>query len=116
MAVDYAIGIGTFRPNNAILPHDDVAKVILEEMQKRGIKHTTSECTLRGFTCSIANVQPFAATPAEIKHMRKVQLGSQVQGVTAGLTVNEDKDQDQGKDQGKGRGKGKGQAQDNDDN
>ena len=107
MAIDYAIGIGTFRPNNAILPHDDVAKVIQDEMQKRGIRHTTSECTLRGFTCSIANVQPFAATPAEIKHMRKVQLGSQVQGVTAGLTVKEDKDQDQDKDKGKGKTKDK---------
>lgn len=98
MPIDYAIGIGTFRPNNAILPHDDVAKLMQDEMKKRGIKHTTSECTLRGFTCSIANVQPFAATPAEIKHMRKVQLGSQVEGVTAGLTVKEDQDRDKGKD------------------
>jgi hypothetical protein len=109
MPIDYAIGIGTFRPNNAILPHDDVAKLMQDEMKKRGIKHTTSECTLRGFTCSIANVQPFAATPAEIKHMRKVQLGSQVDGVTAGLTVEEDKNPD--------KGKGKGKAKDdNDDN
>jgi uncharacterized protein len=105
MPIDYAIGIGTFRPNNAILPHDDVAKLMQDEMKKRGIKHTTSECTLRGFTCSIANVQPFAATPAEIKHMRKVQLGSQVDGVTAGLTVKEDKDQDQDQDKGKRQAK-----------
>jgi hypothetical protein len=39
--------------------------------------------------------------------MRKVQLGSQVQGVTAGLTVKEDKDQDQDKDKGKGKTKDK---------
>ena len=101
MAVDYAIGIGTFRPNNAILAHDDVTKVMLKAMQEKGVKHTTSECTLRGFTCSIANVQPFAATPADIAHMRKVQLGSQVDGVTAGLSVKEDKDQDQAKSQAK---------------
>jgi uncharacterized protein len=101
MALDYAIGVGTFRPNNAILPHDDVAKVIQEEMKKRGIKHTTSECTLRGFTCSIANVQPFAATPAQIAHMRRVAVGSQVEGLTAGLTVKEDKDQDKSKDEAK---------------
>ena len=61
-----------------------------EEMKKRGIQHTTSECTLRGFTCSIANVDPKTATPAEIGKIRKIQTGYQVDGITGGLAV-EDK-------------------------
>ena len=39
-------------------------------MKERGIMHTTSECTLRGFTCAQANVDPKVATPAEIVRMR----------------------------------------------
>lgn len=87
MPIDYAIGVGTFVPNNAVIMHEDVVKLMNEEMKKRGIKHTTSECTLRGFTCSIANVDPKTATPAEIAKMRKVQTGYQVDGITGGLAV-----------------------------
>lgn len=65
MPVDYAIGVGTFVPNNAVVMHEDVVKLMSAEMKKRGIAHTTSECTLRGFTCSIANVDPKTATPAD---------------------------------------------------
>jgi hypothetical protein len=53
MPIDYAIGVGTFVPNNAVIMHEDVVKLMSDEMKKRGITHTTSECTLRGFTCSI---------------------------------------------------------------
>jgi len=85
MPVDYAIGVGTFVPNNAVIMHTDVVKLMTEEMAKRGIKHTTSECTLRGFTCSGANVDPKTATPAEIAKIRKIQTGYQVDGITGGL-------------------------------
>jgi hypothetical protein len=57
----------------------------MKVMQERGIKHTTSECTLRGFTCSVSNVDPKTATPAEVARMRKVQTGNQVDGITGGL-------------------------------
>jgi hypothetical protein len=57
------------------------------EMAKRGIQHTTSECTLRGFTCPVANVDPKVATPAEIARARKVQTGFHVDGITGGLSV-----------------------------
>ena len=87
MPIDYAIGVGTFVPNNAVIMHADVVKLMSEEMKKRGIQHTTSECTLRGFTCSIANVDPKTATPAEIAKMRKIQTGYQVDGITGGLAV-----------------------------
>jgi len=89
MPIDYAIGVGTFVPNNAVIMHEDVVKLMSEEMKKRGIAHTTSECTLRGFTCSIANVDPKTATPAEIAKMRKIQTGYQVDGITGGLAVQE---------------------------
>ncbi len=85
MPIDYAIGVGTFVPNNAVIMHTDVVKLMTEEMAKRGIKHTTSECTLRGFTCSGANVDPKTATPAEIAKIRKIQTGYQVDGITGGL-------------------------------
>ena len=87
MPIDYAIGVGTFVPNNAIVMHEDAVKLMSRMMQERGIKHTTSECTLRGFTCSSANVDPKTATPAEIAKMRKIQTGNQVDGITGGLAV-----------------------------
>jgi uncharacterized protein len=91
MPIDYAIGVGTFVPNNAVIMHKDVIALMTDEMKARGIKHTTSECTLRGFTCSGANVDPKTATPAEIAKIRKIQTGYQVDGITGGLAV---KDQD----------------------
>jgi uncharacterized protein len=93
MPIDYAIGVGTFVPNNAVILHADAVKLMTRMMQERGIKHTTSECTLRGFTCSSANVDPKTATPAEIAKIRKIQTGNQVDGITGGLAV---KDQDKG--------------------
>jgi hypothetical protein len=91
MPLDYAIGVGTFVPNNAVIMHNDVVKLMRDVMARRGIQHTTSECTLRGFTCSGANVDPKTATPAEIAKIRKIQTGYQVDGLTGGLAV---KDQD----------------------
>ena len=91
MPIDYAIGIGTFRPNNAIVFNEDAYKLMSAVMKQRGIKHTTSECTLRGFTCSIANVDPKTATPTQIQVMRRVQTGYQVDGVTGGLGNKEEK-------------------------
>jgi ankyrin repeat protein len=87
MPVDYAIGVGTFVPNNAVIMHTDVVNYLTEVMKARGIRHTTSECTLRGFTCSQANVDPKTATPAEIAKIRKIQIGYQVDGITGGLGV-----------------------------
>jgi hypothetical protein len=92
MPIDYAIGVGTFVPNNAVIMHADVVNLMRDAMKQRGIKHTTSECTLRGFTCSVANVDPKTATPAEIAKIRKIQTGYQVDGITGGLSL---------KDQGK---------------
>ena len=69
---------------------------LFREVKKRGIQHTTSECTLRGFTCSIANVDPKTATPAEIVKIRKIQTGYQVDGITGGLAVQDnEKDKNQ---------------------
>jgi len=89
MPIDYAIGVGTFRPNNAIVFNEEAVKLMSRLMKERGIKHTTSECTLRGFTCAVANVDPKTATPAQIQRARKIQTGYQVDGVTGGLAVKE---------------------------
>jgi ankyrin repeat protein len=91
MPLDYAIGVGTFRPNNAIVFNEEAVKLMTRVMKERGIKHTTSECTLRGFTCSIANVDPKTATPAQIQVIRRIQTGYQVDGVTGGLGNKEEK-------------------------
>jgi ankyrin repeat protein len=85
MPVDYAIGVGTFVPNNAVIIHEDAVALMFRMMKERGIKHTTSECTLRGFTCAQANVDPKYATPAEIQKMRMLAIGHQVEGITGGL-------------------------------
>jgi len=50
MPVDYAIGVGTFVPNNAVIIHEDAVALMFRLMKEKGITHTTSECTLRGFT------------------------------------------------------------------
>jgi ankyrin repeat protein len=95
MPVDYAIGVGTFLPNNSVENHPETADLMLKLMKDRGIKHTTSECTLRGFTCSISNVDPKTATPAEIVKMRRLATGNQLTGITGGLSVEEKKDEKQ---------------------
>jgi hypothetical protein len=87
MPIDYAIGVGTFVPNNAVIMHTDVVQYLSQVMRERRIKHTTSECTLRGFTCAQANVDAKTATPAEIAKIRKIQIGYQVDGITGGLAV-----------------------------
>jgi Ankyrin repeats (3 copies) len=91
MPVDYAIGVGTFVPNNAVIIHEDAVALMFRLMKEKGITHTTSECTLRGFTCAQANVDPKVATPAEIARMRKVAIGHQVEGITGGLDVKDQK-------------------------
>ena len=70
MPIDYAIGVGTFVPNNAVIIHEEAVALMARLMKERGIAHTTSECTLRGFTCSQAKVDPKVATPAEIMRAR----------------------------------------------
>jgi hypothetical protein len=85
MPIDYALGIGTFRPNGAVVANDAAAELMTRMMQEKGIKHTTSECTLRGFTCSSVDVEPKTASPAQIEKMRKFQTGPKVDGLTGGL-------------------------------
>ena len=85
MPVDYAIGVGTFVPNNAVIIHEDAVALMDKVMKERGIVHTTSECTLRGFSCSQAKVDPKVATPAEIMRARKLAVGHQIEGLTGGL-------------------------------
>jgi uncharacterized protein len=91
MPVDYAIGVGTFVPNNAIIFHKEATELMTRLMKEKGIRHTTSECTLRGFTCAQVNVDPKVATPAEIAKMRAIQTGHQVDGITGGLEVKDQK-------------------------
>jgi ankyrin repeat protein len=97
MPVDYAIGVGTFLPNNSVEYHQETSELMLHLMKDRGIKHTTSECTLRGFTCSIANVDPKTATPAEIQKMRRLATGNQLNAITGGLTVKDKKPENEKK-------------------
>jgi ankyrin repeat protein len=78
MPIDYAIGIGTFRPNNAIVFNEAAVIMMSAMMEERGIRHVTSECTLRGFTCSAVNMDPRDATPADIARARAFQTGWQV--------------------------------------
>jgi ankyrin repeat protein len=85
MPIDYAIGVGTFRPNNAILHMAEATELLTRLMAEQGIVHTTSECTLRAFSCG--SVDPQGATPAGIALARSVQIGNQVAGITGGLSV-----------------------------
>ena len=88
MPIDYAIGVETFRPNNAIVMMEDALDLMTRLMEERGIIHTTSECTLRAFTCG--DVDPMAATPAEIETLRATQVGHRVSGIVGGLAVKEE--------------------------
>jgi ankyrin repeat protein len=86
MAIDYAIGVGTFRPNNSIVLQERAVELMSRLMKDKGIKHTTSECTLRGFTCG--DVDPMGASAAEIAKIRARATGNQVEGITGGLGQN----------------------------
>jgi uncharacterized protein len=85
MPIDYAIGVGTFVPNNAVIIHQDAVDLMAKYMKERSIAHTTSECTLRGFSCSQVQVDPKVATPGEIVRARKFATGHQIEGLTGGL-------------------------------
>jgi len=85
MPIDYAIGVGTFVPNNAVIIHEEAVALMARVMKERGIRHTTSECTLRGFTCSQVTVDPKVATPTEIIRARRFATGHQIEGLTGGL-------------------------------
>jgi ankyrin repeat protein len=90
MPIDYAIGVGTFRPNNAIVFNEAAVQLMEKLMAERGIEHATSECTLRGFTCSVVNMDPRTATPATIEKARQFQRGYQVDELKAsGLEVSQ---------------------------
>jgi ankyrin repeat protein len=89
MPIDYAIGVGTFVPNNAVIIHEEAVALMAKLMKERGIVHTTSECTLRGFTCSQVKVDPKVATPLEIMRARRMATGHQVEGLTGGLEAKE---------------------------
>ena len=84
MPIDYAIGVGTFRPNNAIVFNEPAFLLMKKLMEEKGIVHTTSECTLRGFTCSAADMDPRNVTPIGIEQARLMQTGHQVQDATTG--------------------------------
>ena len=92
MPIDYAIGVGTFRPNNAIVMMGEAVELMTRLMEERGIVHTTSECTLRAFTCG--DIDPMAATPAEIERLRAIQIGHRVDGIVGGLAVEEEESAD----------------------
>jgi ankyrin repeat protein len=85
MPIDYAIGVGTFVPNNAVIIHEAAVTLMARVMKERGITHTTSECTLRGFSCAQVKVDPKVATPAEIMRARAKAIGHQIEGLTGGL-------------------------------
>jgi len=84
MPIDYAIGVGTFRPNNAIVFNAEAVALMERLMEEKGIEHITSECTLRGFTCSTVNMDPKFATPADIARARAFQTGYQVDDISKG--------------------------------
>ena len=79
MPIDYAIGVGTFVPNNAVIIHEDA--VALMAQADEGTRHHRTrppECTLRGFTCAQVKVDPSVASPAEIARMRAMAIGHQM--------------------------------------
>jgi len=84
MPLDYAIGVGTFRPNNAVVINQPAMELMTKMMQERGIQHSTSECTLRGFTCSVADMDPRDVTPLGIERARAIQTGHQVDDAITG--------------------------------
>jgi ankyrin repeat protein len=92
MPIDYAIGVGTFRPNNAIVFNEPAYILMKEAMVEQGIVHATSECTLRGFTCAAVDMDPRLATPLTIMQARSRQVGHQVDDVAnfSGLEVKEE--------------------------
>src|SRR5439155_15294536 len=71
MPIDYAIGVGTFVPNNAVIIHEDAVALMAKLMKERGITHTTPECTLRGLPSGQAKVDPKVGSPGETMRARQ---------------------------------------------
>jgi len=70
MPIDYAIGV---RVNGqSAWPQPQTEAFMRKLMADRGVKHTTSECTLRGFTCGDAD--PNKLDAKKIEEIRQKQL------------------------------------------
>ena len=48
--LDYAIGVRLFTAASPV-NQPETEELLRKLMEERGIAHTTSECTLKGFTC-----------------------------------------------------------------
>ena len=69
MPIDYAIGV---RVNGqSAWPQPQTEALMRKLMADRGIKHTTSECTLRGFTCG--DVDPNLIDKLDAEKLEKVK-------------------------------------------
>jgi len=86
MPIDFAIGVTTFQPN-AIVNRPEAEALMHRLMEEKVVRHTTSECTLRGFTCG--DIDPKVASPTQILALRSRQVGNQVEGITDGLGLND---------------------------
>jgi ankyrin repeat protein len=61
--LDYALGVRLFTASSPV-SHPESEELIRKLMAERGIQHTTSECTLRGFTCGDKSPRDFGPQPA----------------------------------------------------
>ena len=67
--LDYAIGV---RFNaNSVVPQPQTETYVRKLMAERGIAHTTSECTLRGFTCGTIDAKQIAKDPTLVEKLKQ---------------------------------------------
>ena len=87
MPVDYAIGVGTFVPNNAVIIHEDAVALMTRLMKERGIAHPRRSARCAASPArrptSIRKSPPRPRSPG----CGRPPSGHQVTGVTGGLEV-----------------------------
>ena len=86
MPVDYAIGVGTFVPNNAALSTKTPSP---DDAADEGARHRAHDVRVHAARVHVRSGQCRSESrhAAEIAKMRKLAVGHQVEGITGGLEV-----------------------------
>ena len=94
MPVDYAIGVGTFVPNNAVIIHDDAVALMTEADE--GARHQAHDLRVHAARLHLRAGQRRSQSRDARLRFRKCgssPIGHQVEGITGGLQVKDQKDQ-----------------------
>ena len=85
MPIDYAIGVGTFVPNNAVIIHHDVLELMADGDEEA--RHQAHDLRMHAARLHLRAGQRRSedGDPRRDRQNPKIQTGYQVDGITGGL-------------------------------